>query len=437
MDNGRGRDENSRALRQRAEGLFPGGVNSPVRAFKAVGGEAPWLERGAGAWVWDVDGNRYVDYVGSWGALLLGHAEPRVVQAVQTAAAAGLGFGASTPLELELGEAARRAFPALEMLRFVSSGTEAAMSALRLARGFTGRDGIVKFEGCYHGHADSLLVEAGSGVATLALPGSAGVPADVARLTLALPYNDRAALVRVFAEQGSRIAGVIVEPVAGNMGCVLPDPAWLADLRRLTHEAGALLIVDEVMTGFRVAAGGACERYGLKPDLLVLGKILGGGLPAAAYGGRRDVMQKVAPLGPVYQAGTLSGNPVAMAAGAATLRILAAEPELYRRLEANGQSLEAGLREAAARAGAPVCIQRAGAMLTVFFTSQPAVRDYAAARASDTAAFARFHQKLLAHGVYWPPSQFEAAFISTAHGEAEIELTLRAARPALEAACSA
>ncbi len=437
MDNGRGRDENSRALRQQAERLFPGGVNSPVRAFKAVGGEAPWLERGAGAWVWDVDGNRYVDYVGSWGALLLGHAEPRVVQAVQTAVAAGLGFGASNPLELRLGMAARRAFPTLEMLRFVSSGTEAAMSALRLARGFTGRDGIVKFEGCYHGHADSLLVEAGSGVATLALPGSAGVPADVARLTLALPYNDRAALARVFAEQGSRIAGVIVEPVAGNMGCVLPDPAWLADLRRLTHEAGALLIVDEVMTGFRVAAGGACELYALRPDLLVLGKILGGGLPAAAYGGRRDVMQKVAPLGPVYQAGTLSGNPVAMAAGAATLRILAAEPELYRRLESSGQSLEAGLREAAARAGAPVCIQRAGAMLTVFFTSQPAVRDYAAARACDTAAFARFHQELLAHGVYWPPSQFEAAFISTAHGEAEIELTLRAARLALEAACSA
>ncbi len=426
----------SSRLRQQAEGLFPGGVNSPVRAFKAVGGESPWLERASGAYVWDVDGNRYVDYVNSWGALLLGHAEPRVVRAVQAAAAAGLGFGASTPLELELGEAARRAFPALDMLRFVSSGTEAAMSALRLARGFTGRDQIVKFEGCYHGHADSLLVEAGSGVATLSLPGSAGVPESVARLTLALPYNDRQALARVFAQQGSRIAGVIFEPVAGNMGCVLPDPDWLADLRRLTRDAGALLIVDEVMTGFRVAAGGACQRYALRPDLLVLGKILGGGLPAAAYGGRRDVMQKVAPLGPVYQAGTLSGNPVAMAAGAATLRILAAEPDLYRRLEAAGQKLETGLREAAARAGAPVCIQRVGAMLTVFFTSQPMVRDFAAARACDTAAFARFHRQLLVQGVYWPPSQFEAAFISTAHDDAEIELTLRAARPALEAAYS-
>ncbi|WP_457632864.1 glutamate-1-semialdehyde 2,1-aminomutase [Oceanithermus desulfurans] len=420
--------ENER-LFQAARALLPGGVSSPVRAFGSVGGTPRFLVRGRGSRVWDADGNEYVDYVGSWGPLILGHAHPEVVRAVQETAAAGLSFGAPHPLEVALAEAVRRVYPVLERLRFVNSGTEATMSALRVARGFTGRDHVLKFKGNYHGHADGLLVEAGSGALTFGRPSSAGVPEAYAGLTLVGSYNDPEALEAIFAEHGERIAAVIFEPVVGNAGVIPPRPDFLAALRRLTREYGALLIADEVMTGFRLAPGGATERYGLEPDLVTLGKILGGGLPAAAYGGRAEVMAQVAPEGPVYQAGTLSGNPLAMAAGLATLQALEREPEIYDRLEAYGERLQEGLAAALTAAGVPHTINRVGSMLTVFFTEGP-VSGFETASKTDTAAFRRFFHALLEGGVYWPPSAYEAAFVSAAHGDEDLERTLAAARRA-------
>ncbi|WP_105317872.1 glutamate-1-semialdehyde 2,1-aminomutase [Thermus tenuipuniceus] len=419
-----------------SEGLFaeaqkhiPGGVSSPVRAFKAVGGTPPFLVRGEGAYVWDADGNRYLDYVLSWGPLILGHAHPEVVRRIQEVAAQGFTFGAPHPLEVELAKAVKRAYPALELVRFVSSGTEATMSALRLARGYTGRPYIVKFRGNYHGHADGLLVEAGSGALTLGVPSSAGVPREYARLTLVLEYNDPEALRALLKERGEEIAAIIFEPVVGNAGVLIPTEEFLEALHQ-AREYGILLIADEVMTGFRLAFGGATERLGLKPDLVTLGKILGGGLPAAAYGGRREVMEKVAPLGPVYQAGTLSGNPLAMAAGLATLEILEKNPDYYARLEEVGAKLEAGLKAILSRKGIPHAVNRVGSMLTVFFTEGP-VRTFAEAKRTDTELFRRFFHGLLDQGVYWPPSNFEAAFLSILHGEEEVAMTLEALAKAL------
>jgi glutamate-1-semialdehyde 2,1-aminomutase len=417
-------DPVSRALFERASALLPGGVNSPVRAFRAVGGSPVFVERAAGARIWGADGAEYLDYVGSWGPMVLGHAHPEVIAAVQDVAQRGLSFGAPTALEVEFAEVVRRAVPSIEMLRCTSSGTEATMSALRVARGFTGRPCIVKFEGGYHGHADALLVKAGSGLATFGVPDSGGVPEGMARTTLTLPYNDVTAL----AAEGANIAAVIVEPVAGNMGLVPPEPGFLEAIVRLTREHGALSIFDEVMTGFRVAHGGAQERWGLRPDLTCLGKIVGGGMPLAVYGGRADVMRQVAPLGPVYQAGTLSGNPVAVTAGLATLAKL--DAELYATLEARGAALQSGLEGVLAARRLPGVVQRVGSMITLFFTPGP-VRSWSEAKLADTARFARFHAGLLARGVYWPPSQFEAAFISVAHQEADIEHTIAAAHSAL------
>ncbi len=410
----------SSELLQRAQRLIPGGVNSPVRAFRGVGGEPPFIARGAGAHVWDADGKEYIDYVGSWGPLLLGHAHPAIVAAVQEAAASGTSFGAPTEREVEMAEAIRDAVPSIEMVRLVNSGTEATMSALRLARGFTGRDLVVKFEGCYHGHVDSLLVKAGSGVATLGIADTAGVPAAFAATTIAIPFNSIGAVESVFEQRGSAIAAVIVEPVAGNMGCVPPAPGFLEALRELTARHGALLIFDEVMTGFRVAFGGAQALYGITPDLTTLGKVIGGGLPIGAYGGRADVMSKMAPLGPVYQAGTLSGNPLAVAGGLAMLRHLKAHPEIYAQLEIHSAAL-------AGSVPAGVTVNRVGAMFTFFFTSQP-VTDYESARRSDTARFARFFHWMLERGVYLAPSQFEAAFLSAAHSDEDIRRTARTAR---------
>ncbi len=423
----------SRTLQSEALLRFPGGVNSPVRAFRAVGGEPVWIERGAGAMLRDVDGRRYVDYVLSWGALILGHADRAVVEAVRNAALDGLGFGANHRLELELARLIQKLYPTLQRFRFVNSGTEAVMSAIRLARAFTGRETIVKFAGGYHGHADLLLAEAGSGVATCGLPGSAGVPAAVVANTLTAAYNDLESVEAALDSPAGPVAAVIVEPVAGNMGCIPPAPGFLQGLRDLTRRRRALLIFDEVMTGFRIARGGAVERYGVEPDLITLGKIMGGGLPAAAYGGRADILRLIAPQGPVYQAGTLAGNPVAMAAGAATLRHLISDRGFYRRLESATTRLAQGLREAAARAGAVCQVQSVCGMLTVFFSAQP-VENYRGAKTSDTARFARFHRTLLDQGVYWPPSQYEAAFLSGAHGDAALRQTLRAAAAAFAAA---
>jgi glutamate-1-semialdehyde 2,1-aminomutase len=418
----------SRALLARAEELIVAGVNSPVRAFRAVGGAPPFIARAAGARVWDEDGVAYVDYVGSWGPAILGHAHPAAVAAVQRAAERGLSFGAPTALEVELAEVVRAAVPSLEMMRMVSSGTEATMSALRAARGYTGRELIVKLEGCYHGHADPLLVKAGSGLATFGEPDSAGVPAGAARATLTLPFNDTDGLERLFAERGGEIAAVIVEPVAGNMGCVPPEPGYLAAIVAACRRHGAVSIFDEVMTGFRLGRGGAQERYGVRPDMTTLGKVVGGGMPLAIYGGRREIMQIVAPLGPVYQAGTLSGNPVAVSAGLATLRLC--DDALYERLERLGAALEEGLGQALAAAGVVGCVQRVGSMITVFFTAGP-VRSWSDAARSDRDRFARFHAGLLARGIYWPPSQFEAAFLGGAHTEADVARTVAAAREAL------
>ncbi|MFQ5778054.1 MAG: glutamate-1-semialdehyde 2,1-aminomutase [Terriglobia bacterium] len=417
---------------QRAQRRIPGGVNSPVRAFGAVGGNPPFISSGRGAQLSDVEGRTYLDYVGSWGPLILGHAHPEIVGALEEAARRGTSFGAPTPLEVELAEKICQAFPSMQKVRLVNSGTEATMSALRLARGATGRKAVIKFEGCYHGHADSLLAKAGSGVATFNLPDSAGVPEEFVRFTLTLPYNDLPAAEKVFAERGREIAAVILEPVAGNMGCVLPAPGFLEGLRALTEQHGALLLFDEVITGFRIAPGGAQERFGVRADLTTLGKVIGGGLPVGAYGGRADLMDQVAPLGPVYQAGTLSGNPLAVSAGLTALGLLE-RPGAYEQLEARGSQLAQGIEEAAGAAGVPVEVNRCGSMLTVFFSGQP-VRDYASARRSDTGRFARFHRALLERGVYWPPSQFESAFVSLAHTEAEIEQTVAAARQAFRAA---
>jgi len=421
----------SRSLQKRAEQLIPGGVNSPVRAFGPVGGEPPFLVRGLGAYVWDADGNRYIDYVGSWGPLILGHSDPEVVEAIIQAARNGTSFGASTPSEAELAALVIEAFPAIEKVRFVSSGTEATMSAIRLARAATGRKIIVKFEGCYHGHSDALLVKAGSGVATLGIPGSAGVPPETAQHTLALPYNNLAAVETAFATHPQQIACILVEPVVGNAGTIPPAPDYLEGLRRIATEHGALLILDEVMTGFRLSLGGAQQLYGIQPDLTTLGKVLGGGLPCAAFGGRAEVMDHLVPLGPVYQAGTLSGNPLAMAAGIATLKYLIEhEGEVYPQLERTTREIAEGVAKLARDASVPLTTNRVGSMFTWFFTAGP-VTDFASASASDAAAFARFHRRMLEAGVWLPPSQFEAAFVSTAHGEAEVELILEAARGAL------
>jgi glutamate-1-semialdehyde 2,1-aminomutase len=420
----------SAAAFARACQAIPGGVNSPARAFGGVGGQPIFIARGEGAHLIDLDGNRYLDYVGSWGPLILGHAHPRVVEAVTEALARGASFGAPTEAETELAELIRHLMPSMEMVRMVSSGTEASMSAIRLARGFTGRDVIVKFAGCYHGHVDSLLVSAGSSATTLGVPNSPGVPRGCTADTLVLRYNDVAGLQQAFGAHGGKIAGVILEPVVGNMGLVAPSKEFLAELRRLTHQHGALLIYDEVITGFRLGLGGAQEMYGQHPDLTVLGKIVGGGLPVGAYGGRADIMRKVMPAGPVFQAGTLSGNPLAMAAGIATLQELRDHPP-YARLEELGQKLAAGLRDAATHAGLPHQLARVGSMWTLFFAAEP-VTDYDSAKESDTARFARFFWAMMECGVYLPCSQFEAAFISTAHTDEHIDQTLAAARDALD-----
>jgi glutamate-1-semialdehyde 2,1-aminomutase len=423
--------DQSRSLQKRAEQLIPGGVNSPVRAFRSVGSEPPFLIRGEGAHVWDADGNRYIDYVGSWGPLILGHAEPAVIEAIVQAARNGTSFGASTPTEAELAELVIEAFPAIEKVRFVSSGTEATMSAIRLARAATGRKMIVKFEGCYHGHSDALLVKAGSGVATLGIPGSAGVPEEFVEFTLALPYNDVSAVEEAFSKFKNQIACVIVEPVVGNMGCVPPAPGYLQALRQITEREGSLLIFDEVMTGFRVAFGGASELYNVQPDLTTLGKIIGGGLPVGAYGGAAKLMDMVAPIGPVYQAGTLSGNPLAMAAGIATLCQLKQNREhFYRQLGEMSGKLVAGIATAAKEAGIAMTANRVGSMFTFFFTDRQ-VTDWESAATCDTAKFGRFHGAMMDAGVWLPPSQFEAAFLSVAHTQGDIEDTLAAAREAL------
>jgi len=422
----------SAQLFARAQRVIPGGVNSPVRAFKAVGGAPLFVARAEGARLVDADGKSYIDYVGSWGPMILGHAFAPILAAVQAAALRGTSYGAPCEAEVELAERVVRLVPSMEMVRFVSSGTEATMSALRLARGFTGRRKILKFEGCYHGHADGLLVAAGSGVATLGIPGSPGVTEGTVRDTLTAPFNDLAAVEAVVKQHGDDLAAVIIEPVAGNMGCVAPAPGYLQGLRDLTERCGALFIFDEVMTGFRLALGGAQALYGVRPDLTCLGKIVGGGLPAAAYGGRADVMRHIAPLGPVYQAGTLSGNPLAMAAGCVALDHLSASG-VYERLEASSARLHAGLsRAAAAVKGLPVTINRVGSMITAFFCGGPVV-DFATAKASDTARFGRFFHGMLERGVYLPPAQFEAAFVSLAHGEAEIDTTVEAAASAFQA----
>lgn len=423
----------SEALEARAATFFPGGVNSPVRAFGAVGSKPPFVERGEGAYLYDADGNRYIDYFGSWGPMILGHAYAPVVEAIERAARHSASFGASTAAEAELAARIQHCFPALERMRYTSSGTEATMSAIRLARAATGRKIIIKFEGCYHGHADGLLVKAGSGVATFGIPGSAGVPEEIARLTLAIPYNDPAALEAAFAAHSGEIAAVIIEPVVGNAGCIVPEPGFHESLRAITRREGALLIVDEVMTGFRVALGGATERFNLDPDLVTLGKIVGGGLPVGVFGGKRRFMELLAPLGPVYQAGTLSGNPLAMAAGIAMLSALIDNKEtIYPQLEKTTATLVEGVVAAAAKAGVALTANRVGAMWTWFFTKGP-VRNYDEAAQSDTAAFGRFHQAMLEQGVWLPPSQFEAAFLGTAHGEAEVAATLAAAERAFTA----
>jgi len=416
--------EESQRLFSRAEAVIPGGVNSPVRAFRAVGGSPPFIKSASGSRIIDADDNEYIDYVGSWGPAILGHAHPKVVAAVIDCAARGLSFGAPTARETLLAEAIIDRYPSIEMLRCVSSGTEATMSAIRVARGFTRRDLIVKFDGGYHGHSDGLLAKAGSGVGTLGIPDSAGVPSGIAQYTITLPYNDIDALKFLFEQRGSEIAGVIVEPVAGNMGCVPPLSGFLEAIVDVCRASGALSIFDEVMTGCRVSRGGAQERWNLRPDLTCLGKVVGGGMPLAIYGGKRAVMASVAPLGPVYQAGTLSGNPVAVSAGIATLELLGSA--VYEKLERTGAALEVGLTDLLKRHRVEGVVQRVGAMLTLFF-SVPRVIDYATACQSDRTKFARWHAGLLARGVYWPPSQLEAAFISAAHTEVDIERTLEAA----------
>ncbi len=425
------RKEKSEALFAAAQAVIPGGVNSPVRAFKSVGGGPIFMERGEGPYLFDVDGNRYLDFVGSWGPLLFGHAEPGILRAIAEAAARGTSFGASTENEVRFAEEIVAAVPSVEKVRLVSSGTEAAMSAIRVARGFTGRARVVKFEGCYHGHSDALLSKGGSGLATLGLPDSAGVPPSVTADTLTLPYNDLDAVADLFAREGDEIACVALEPVAGNMGCVVPRPGYLEGLREITRRHGALLLFDEVMTGFRLAYGGAQERFGVTPDLTALGKIIGGGMPLAAYGGRADVMEVVAPLGPVYQAGTLSGNPLAVAAGRAMLKRLREEPP-YDYLEKEVSALAESFRGSAREAGVPVTVNQIGSMITVFFTDQT-VDDYASAKTSDAARYGRWFWSLMERGVYLPPSQFEAAFVSAAFRPDDFAAAKEAARQAFAA----
>ena len=421
--------EQSRKLQKRAEMMIPGGVNSPVRAFRAVGGDPPFVVRGKASHIFDADGNEYIDYIGSWGPLILGHAAPVVIEALGAALRNGTSFGASTPAEADLAELVLSAFPHMQKVRFVSSGTEATMSAIRLARAYTKRKYIVKFEGCYHGHADALLVKAGSGVATLGIPGSAGVPEEFTQFTLALPYNDTDALEEAFKKFKQQIACVIIEPVVGNMGCVPPARGYLEAVRAVTSNNAALLIFDEVMTGFRLAFGGAQELYAIKPDLTTMGKIIGGGLPVGAYGGPTEIMDLVAPLGPMYQAGTLSGNPLAMAAGYAQLRYLKEHKEIYARLDKLSGELVAGVAAAAKSASVPMTTNRVGSMFTWFFTPGP-VTDWESASKSDTEAFGRFFRNMLDGGIYLPPSQYEAAFLSAAHTEEDITKSIAAAKQA-------
>ncbi len=425
----------SKQLFEEARRYFPGGVNSPVRAYRAVGGEPFFVSSAAGSHLTDADGKSYIDYVGSWGPMILGHAHPRVVAAIQKAAEAGTSYGAPTEAETRLAQLIQHAFPTLERMRFVSSGTEACMSALRVARGFTGRDAILKFEGCYHGHADSLLVKAGSGALTFGVPDSLGVPADLARHTVTVPFNDLDAVRDLLAARGREIAAIMVEPVAGNMGVIAPRSGFLEGLRELSARVGALLIFDEVITGFRVALGGAQQRYGIRPDLTCLGKIVGGGLPVGVYGGRADIMEKVSPLGGVYQAGTLSGNPLAMAAGIETLTLLQAAG-VYGDLEAKSAGLAEALGAAAASARVPVQLNRVGSMLTGFFTSTP-VTDYATAKTSDTRRYGEFFRGMLERGVSLAPSQFEAGFVSAAHTAGDLDATVAAAREVLASLAAA
>ncbi len=420
----------SKKLFEEAKKIIPGGVNSPVRAFRSVGGEPLFIKKAKGSKIYDADNREYIDYVLSWGPMILGHANPRVSAALKKAVANGTSFGAPTELEVTLARMVKKAFPSMEMMRMVSSGTEATMSAIRLARGFTKRDKILKFDGCYHGHADSLLVKAGSGVATFGLPDSPGVPADLAKLTLTVAYNDLAAVRDLAKSQGEQLACIIVEPVAGNMGCVPPAPGFLAGLREVCDQYGIVLILDEVMTGFRVSSGGAQKIYGVKPDLTCLGKVIGGGLPVGAFGGKREIMEKLAPIGPIYQAGTLSGNPLAMTAGIETLKALA-RPGVYKTLEKLTAELELGLREVTTEAGVPATFNRVGSMFTTFFTNTP-VRDFTSAKTADTGLFGRYFRSMIKHGVNLAPSQFEAAFMSLAHTRADIAKTVEAARKSLK-----
>ena len=427
------RHDQSSALFAEAQRFIPGGVNSPARAFRAVGREPVFIVRGDGCRIWDADGNEYIDFVGSWGPLLLGHRHPAVISALRDVLDVGTSFGAPTEAELEMAQLICELMPSIEMARLVNSGTEATMSALRVARGYTGRDVVVKFEGNYHGHVDSLLVKGGSGLATLGISDSAGVPEGFARTTLPLPYNDVGAVEESFGRHGDEIAAVILEPVVGNMGCVPPGPGFLKRLRELCTAHGAVLIFDEVMTGFRVALGGAQELYGVTPDMTTLGKVIGGGLPIGAFGGRRDIMESVAPLGSVYQAGTLSGNPLAVAGGLAMLRFLRENPETYEQVESSAARLQKGLMAAAEAAGTTITTNRVGSMLTVFFTDRR-VRDWDGAATCDTAAFGRYFRGMLAQGIYLPCSQFEAAFVAACHGDAEIDRTLDCARRAFREA---
>lgn len=415
----------SRILFDRAVRLIPGGVNSPVRAGKAVGIDPLFISRAQGCYLWDADGNRYIDYIGSWGPMILGHGHPEVISALEENLSKGTSYGAPTDLEVEMAETIVEMVPSVEMVRMVNSGTEAAMSAIRLARGFTGRDKIIKFEGCYHGHADSLLVSAGSGVATLGIPGSPGVPGDLARHTISLSFNNLNEVMEAFEKYGDEIAAVIVEPVPGNMGVIIPDIEFLKGLREITSHHGALLIFDEVISGFRVSPGGAQELFGVSPDLTCLGKIIGGGLPVGAYGGRREIMEKMAPEGDIYQAGTLSGNPLAMAAGLATLWVLQGEG-FYNELEEKGNTLFSGLEKAAGSEGLPVVVNRVGSMGTLFFTENP-VTDFTSAKRSNAEKFRKYYAGMLERGIYLAPSPFEATFVSIAHDDETIHETLKRA----------
>jgi len=413
-------------LFSQAQTHIPGGVNSPVRAFNGVGGDPVFFREGKGAWITDAEGKRYIDYIGSWGPMILGHAHPEVISAVQESVSHGLGFGAPTEIEIEMADTLCKLVPSMELVRMVSSGTEATMSAIRLARGYTSRDKIVKFEGCYHGHADSLLVKAGSGALTLGEPSSAGVPASLAEHTLTLTYNDLDSVRNCFAELGDQIACIIVEPVAGNMNCIPPAEGFLQGLREICDQSGSVLIFDEVMTGFRVSLGGAQEYYDVKPDLTTLGKVVGGGLPVGAFGGKREVMECIAPLGPVYQAGTLSGNPVAMAAGLSTLKLVQA-PDFHKKLSASVKTLVDGLQERADKAGIPLTTNHVGGMFGIFFTEEKQVTSFEQVSNCDQERFKKFFHGMLEQGIYLAPSSYEAGFVSAAHGEAEIQATLDAA----------